>query len=116
MGPEGGAPETGKEERSLYLEEETAAHSSVLAWRIPGTEEPGGLPSVELDTTEAAARIHGGPPCARCCKRFMDGQSSQHIRQLAASRSCSFSFLNYDKIYKTKITILNIFKRAIQWH
>ena len=22
-----------------------AAHSSVLAWRIPGTEEPGGLPS-----------------------------------------------------------------------
>ena len=25
---------------------EMAAHSSVLAWRIPGTEEPGGLPSV----------------------------------------------------------------------
>ena len=23
-----------------------AAHSSVLAWRIPGTEEPGGLPSM----------------------------------------------------------------------
>ena len=28
------------------LEEEMATHSSVLAWRIPGTEEPGGLPSV----------------------------------------------------------------------
>ena len=28
------------------LEEEIAAHSSVLAWRIPGTVEPGGLPSV----------------------------------------------------------------------
>ena len=25
-----------------------ATHSSVLAWRIPGTEEPGGLPSMEL--------------------------------------------------------------------
>ena len=24
-----------------------ATHSSVLAWRIPGTEEPGGLPSME---------------------------------------------------------------------
>ena len=24
---------------------EMATHSSVLAWRIPGTEEPGGLPS-----------------------------------------------------------------------
>ena len=28
------------------LEEETATHSSVLAWRIPGTGEPGGLPSM----------------------------------------------------------------------
>ena len=26
-------------------EKEMATHSSVLAWRIPGTEEPGGLPS-----------------------------------------------------------------------
>ena len=29
-------------------------HSSVLAWRIPGTEEPGGMPSmgsIESDTT-----------------------------------------------------------------
>ena len=28
------------------LEKDTAAHSSILAWRVPGTEEPGGLPSV----------------------------------------------------------------------
>ena len=38
------------------LEEEMATHSSVLAWRIPGMGEPGGLPSwgrTELDTTEA---------------------------------------------------------------
>ena len=27
------------------LEKETATHSSVLAWRIPGTAEPGGLHS-----------------------------------------------------------------------
>ena len=33
-----------------------ATHSSVLGWRIPGTGEPGGLPSmgcIESDTTEA---------------------------------------------------------------
>ena len=30
------------------LEKEMANHSSVLAWRIPGTAEPGGLPSVGL--------------------------------------------------------------------
>ena len=28
------------------LENEMATHSSVLAWRIPGTGEPGGLPSM----------------------------------------------------------------------
>ena len=42
--------------RKENLEKETATHSSVLAWRIPRTEEPGGLPSVgvtQSDTAEA---------------------------------------------------------------
>ena len=30
----------------LQLEKEMATHSSVLAWRIPGTEEPGRRPSM----------------------------------------------------------------------
>ena len=38
------------------LEEGMAIHSSILAWRIPRTEEPGGLQSMgsiaESDTTE----------------------------------------------------------------
>ena len=37
------------------LEKEMATYSSLLAWEIPWTEEPGGLPSVglqESDTTE----------------------------------------------------------------
>ena len=40
------------------LEKEMATHSSILAWRIPWTEELGGLQSMghkELDTTE---RLH----------------------------------------------------------
>ena len=38
------------------LEKEMATHSSILAWRIPGTEEPVGCRlwgHTELDTTEA---------------------------------------------------------------
>ena len=38
------------------LEEGMATHSSVLAWKIPWTEEPGGLQSMghkESDTAEA---------------------------------------------------------------
>ena len=37
-----------------HLEEEMTIHSSILAWKIPWTEEPGGLQSMgsqELDTT-----------------------------------------------------------------
>ena len=49
---------------SHALEKEMATHSSVLAWRIPGTGEPGGLPSmgshrVGHDWSDlAAAYIH----------------------------------------------------------
>ena len=46
------------------LEKEMATHSSVLAWRIPQVEEPGGLLSVEShrvghDCSNAAAAAAG---------------------------------------------------------
>ena len=34
--------------REDLLELETVTHSSILAWKIPWTEEPGGLQSMEL--------------------------------------------------------------------
>ena len=37
------------------LEEGMATHSSVLAWRIPWTEEPGGLQSIGLQSQTDAA-------------------------------------------------------------
>ena len=48
------------------LEKEMATHSSILAWRIPGTEEPVGLPSMgshrvrhdRRDLAAAAAAPH----------------------------------------------------------
>ena len=33
---------------AIPLEKEMATHSSILAWRIPWTEEPGGLRSTGL--------------------------------------------------------------------
>ena len=36
------------ESRSVTLEKEMATHCSILAWRIPGTGEPEGLPSMGL--------------------------------------------------------------------
>ena len=44
------------------LEEDVATHSSILAWRIPLTEEPGGLHSPwglkESGTTEVTEHVH----------------------------------------------------------
>ena len=45
---------------------EMATHSSVLAWRIPGTMEPGGLPSmgshrVRHDGSDLAAAVNLEP-------------------------------------------------------
>ena len=34
--------------QEVLLEKEIATHSSILAWRIPWTEEPGGLQSIGL--------------------------------------------------------------------
>ena len=42
------------------LEEEMVTHSSILAWEIPWTEEPGGLQSrghKELDAAEHASGV-----------------------------------------------------------
>ena len=39
------------------LEKAIATHSSTLAWRIPGTEEPGGLPSMEAYSRTQLKRL-----------------------------------------------------------
>ena len=54
------------------LEKEMATCSSVLAWRIPGTAEPGGLPSVGLH-------------------RF--GHDCSDLAAAAAAALCSFLYL-----------------------
>ena len=54
------------------LEKEMATHSSVFAWRIPGTGEPGGLPSmgshrVGHDWSDLAAAAVKGPHSIFSC-------------------------------------------------
>ena len=52
-----------------------ATHSRILAWRIPWTEEPGGLPSMgskELNMTERLSTAYSwlGCHCAECLMKF----------------------------------------------
>ena len=61
----------------MHMEKEMATHSSILAWRIPGTEEPGGLPSMGShrvghewsDWAAAAADTPMTPPLWQKVKR-----------------------------------------------
>ena len=60
------------------LETEMATHSSTLAWRIPWTEEPGRLPSMESKSQTRLSDKH--PPlvstlCLELCSVF-----SAHLR------------------------------------
>ena len=40
------------------LEKEMATHSSILAWKIPWTEEPGGLQSLGLQSQARLSDYH----------------------------------------------------------
>ena len=40
------------------LEKEMATHSSILAWKIPWTEEPGGLQSMGSQSQDTTERLH----------------------------------------------------------
>ena len=64
------------------LEKEMATHSSVLAWRIPGTGEPGGLPSmgshrVGHDWSDLAAAAHD----RKVMLKIIQARLQQHVSQ-----------------------------------
>ena len=48
------------------LEKETATHSSILSWEIPGTEEPGGLQSMGLQESDIIQQLKLPPLDANC--------------------------------------------------
>ena len=66
------------------LEKEMAPHSSVLAWRIPGTGEPGGLPSMgSLFLSEKNLSAHF--VCLALWKRAIDLLKSVLLKFISAA-------------------------------
>ena len=72
-----------------------ATHSSVLAWRIPGTEEPGGLPSMgslrvghdrgDLAAAAAAAKLALSlslPRALGCSSLLVFGSTCPHASKM----------------------------------
>ena len=84
------------------LEEEMATHSSILAWEIPWTEEPGGLQSMGSQRVTEHTRMESYPAWAvMCCvifseKDFSRPHSSTHCTQRPMWEQ---DFLNIKKIF-----------------
>ena len=96
------------------LEKEMATHSSVLAWRIPGTGEPGGLPSlgshrVGHDWRDLAAAVAGG------INHYLNRDAYAAKKEKEKSLQRFYDFQQYSKINKwyltytleSKISLLN---------
>ena len=58
--------------RAGLLEQGTASHSSILAWEIPRTEEPGGLKSMRAQRSDAAERLTRSLPLSRRSQLVLD--------------------------------------------
>ena len=82
------------------LEKEMATHSSVLAWRIPGTGEPGGLPSMGWHRVG-----HDWSDLAAAAVLILMGGSFGREAQLEAYTSN----LNYFSIKVLNVTDMNKF-------
>ena len=89
-------------------------HSSILAWRVPWTEEPGGLQSIRLqrvghDWVIACAWYHmlleiyilseNGANDSACLGSFSEFLQIKHFGQCLACRKCSGSVRYYCKLH-----------------
>ena len=86
------------------LEKEMATHSSVLSWRIPGTGEPGGLPSLEShrvghdwsDLAAAAASLWFIIPPIIHNEKYYSHSQLFPLSQYLISHCCSWLQLEAD--------------------
>ena len=90
---------------SHALEKEMATHSSVLAWRIPGTAEPGGLLSMGSQSRTRLKWLSSSNlcwvPAGRCVRH-----SSKHVRGVITISSATpwswycYSIIKVEKLGK----------------
>ena len=90
---------------------EMATHSSVLAWRIPGTAEPGGLPSM------GSHRVgHDWSDLAAAAVSLWASLVAQMVKYLPAMLEIKVWFLGQeDLLLKGMATLSNILAWRISW-
>ena len=100
------------------LEKEMATHSSILAWRIPGTGEPGGLPSmgshgVRHDWIDlAAAGMNGEGQNKRSLGGKEKGSADESLHR-EISRAWT-QYMTGEQMEEDRITA--VFSLKLMWH
>ena len=115
------------------LEKETATHSSVLAWRIPGTREPGELPSMGShrvghdwnDLAAAAAAAYHKAKISLCEKGpysqsygfpiVMYGCESWTINKAECQRVDAFELWCWRKLLRVPWTVRRSNQSILAW-
>ena len=92
------------------LEKEMAIHSSVLAWRIPGMGEPGGLPSMGSQSRTRLTRLSSS-----------SSSSSLVSQQSLSSLSSNFCSIGQWKVLQIGIRVLSLpaldyFRETMFWN
>ena len=102
------------------LEEETATHSSILAWRIPWTEKPGRLPPMGLQrvghdwmTDTFTFHFHAFMKSVHCYIRMNEYQPSKEMEALkqtqqTASVYCRQKHNQMNLLHREKFTLVNL--------
>ena len=108
------------------LEKEMATHSSILAWRIPGTEEPGGLPSMGLhsltwlkwllsssssntDTNRlAAAAAKSLQSCPTLCDSIDSSPPASPVPGILQARTLEWVAISFSDAWKWKVKVKSL--------
>ena len=84
-----------------------ATHSSFLAWRIPGTEEPGGLPSMELQSQTRLKRISSSSSSSVTSKcKEVRGQIKEDLVSYRKDLGWNLNAGHEETVYHTMILFL----------
>ena len=99
-------------DREDPLQEEMATHFSNLAWKIPWTEEPGGLQSMrlqELNTTEhvwvAAAAAKPLQSCPTLCDLIDGSPSGSPVPGILQARTLEWVAISFSNAWKWKVKV-----------
>ena len=85
------------------LEKEMATHSSILPWRIPWTEEPGGLQSMGLQSQTRLKRLGTQHSSNWNISKSATGESlTSHPRNFFHSGPCASA-----KLFQSRLTLCN---------